>query len=213
MKHVSMKTRTNLSMASLLLALLCALCVLFVAGEAGRTFKGEEENKSSNFREIKHKRMRPFFKRYRGRHVLDGRDGDGGEDDEDDDDEELAKVKLFESRRWDDGTDYYDDNEDEARRNFGSEMTSYRRDKRFYSADLGCIKGYLCCEISSCRPYCSLCGNALAGGGGGGGSAGKKELLLLGLPSPVPKEALRHSNSGRLLWISISATSEKVQGQ
>ena len=33
----------------------------------------------------------------------------------------------------------------------------YERKKRFYPLEFGCIKGYLCCEIAECRPYCALC--------------------------------------------------------
>ncbi len=48
-----------------------------------------------------------------------------------------------------------DDEEDED---------GFKRSKRFYSLrNVGCITGYSCCEIATCRPYCPLCN--VPGGG------------------------------------------------
>ncbi len=42
-------------------------------------------------------------------------------------------------------------------------LEEYTRKKRFYNLEVGCIKGYYCCENPVCRPYCSLCNDPPGG--------------------------------------------------
>ena len=67
-------------------------------------------------------------------------------------------------------------------------LEEYTRKKRFYNLEVGCIKGYYCCENPVCRPYCSLCNDPPGGYNnqqqhqdttGYGGYAGKKTMIFL----------------------------------
>ena len=58
------------------------------------------------------------------------------------------------------------------------EEEGFKRDKRFFPLELGCLKGAVCCQLPTCRPYCSLC-NSNGGLAAGVAKPGKTKIIIL----------------------------------
>lgn len=158
MKLATMRTS---AVASVLIVAIVA-SIFLAASEAGKSLRRRKDGPPPRKQKLKGPlSLRQFLRpkassTRRVAYRMEDEDFEDEEyvDDEEDFREEDEEEEIRAERR--------DDEEDEIEER---EDKNYKRDKRFFPVELGCVKGYICCEIPRCRPYCSLCNGGSVGGG------------------------------------------------